>query len=282
MKDKSDHLPYSGSPELFRELLANPDVNGLEHKRYWPMYEALLPESASSVLDFGCGPGNFTELLAQKYPDAYILGVDAVEALQPLSGERVKYEVWNGQTPLETSQRFDLITAKMVLHYLTDAELRRVAYHWIDILAEGGIIAYSIPHPVDSSSYNDRKRDEWRRRHETGVITRTIGQTGVEAAMLHRNTADWINWLWDSMKEAGLHYTVVIDDTVYNESGQPKRLNLMLVPINSVELDLAYARLEVASQDGSREIAIKLSSDDPRLKELLYGDLGDYQTKELP
>lgn len=39
---------------------------------------ARLPaENPVEVLDVGCGPGNSTEVLAKRYPDARILGIDS-------------------------------------------------------------------------------------------------------------------------------------------------------------------------------------------------------------
>ena len=33
-------------------------------------------ESPKKIIDIGCGPGNSTQVLAQRFPNAYILGVD--------------------------------------------------------------------------------------------------------------------------------------------------------------------------------------------------------------
>jgi len=41
------------------------------------------------ILDIGCGPGNSTEVLYNKYPGAYILGVDKSEEM--IKTARIKY-----------------------------------------------------------------------------------------------------------------------------------------------------------------------------------------------
>lgn len=276
MTNRSKHSPYEDYPQGLGEMLSNPQINTSEHELYWPILEAMLPDTATSILDFGCGPGNFTELLAQKYPAAHVIGVDAVADILPQTSDRVEYKTWSGDTPFPTADRFDLVVAKMVLHYLSDAQLRRLTHHIIDALDTNGIIAYSVPHPVDSSYFNIAKSDEWHRRNATGSIKRMIGSTGIEAAMYHRNTADWINIFWSTLKERGLKYTPAIDDAIYDKSGNPKRLNVMLVPYSRLdEIDKAYARLDLFNP--VNQVAVEVPYD----SELMTGNLDGYPFKEV-
>ena len=84
---------------------------------------ARVPLSAPSrVVDLGCGPGNATALIASRYPNANILGVDSDEAmLKQARAEHLNarfeagdFETW---TPREAP---DLIYANAALHWARD------------------------------------------------------------------------------------------------------------------------------------------------------------------
>jgi trans-aconitate 2-methyltransferase len=97
------------------------------------------------IVDLGCGPGNSTQLLAERWPDAEILGVDNSESMLESARKRLpeaRFEAadisaWRpGATP-------DLIFANASLQWVPDhaALLPRL----LGLLSPGGVLAVQMP-----------------------------------------------------------------------------------------------------------------------------------------
>jgi trans-aconitate 2-methyltransferase len=100
---------------------------------------------ARSIVDLGCGPGNSTELLAARYPDAEILGIDAAPDMLVAARKRlpnvsfVEADVasWAPAEPV------DLLFANALFQWIPDhlAVLARL----MDCLRPGGVLAVQMP-----------------------------------------------------------------------------------------------------------------------------------------
>ena len=111
-----------------------------------------LPAPAR-VMDLGCGPGNVTRLLASRWPQAEITGVDASATMLErarLALPEARFELadighW---TPAEAP---DLIFSNAALHWLDDhpALLPRL----LSLLAPGGVLAVQMPGNFDAPSH---------------------------------------------------------------------------------------------------------------------------------
>jgi trans-aconitate 2-methyltransferase len=105
------------------------------------------------VVDLGCGPGNSTELLAQRFPAADILGLDTsddmlVQArarLPDVRFENVDVAQWRSPGP------FDVIFANAALQWIPGhiALMARLAAQ----LAPGGCLAVQVPDNFDEPSH---------------------------------------------------------------------------------------------------------------------------------
>ncbi|WP_320774166.1 trans-aconitate 2-methyltransferase [Streptomyces sp. CRN 30] len=144
--DPHQYLRHSGHrARAFLDLLARvPDLPAAGRPR---------------VADLGCGPGNVTRLLAERWPGAHITGLDSSAQMlaeaEPLAGptpgggrldfHRADVGTW---TPAEP---YDLIIGNATLQWVP-GHLDRFAA-WVDALAPGGTLAFQVPGNFDAPSH---------------------------------------------------------------------------------------------------------------------------------
>ncbi|MBW8717018.1 MAG: trans-aconitate 2-methyltransferase [Variovorax paradoxus] len=120
-----------------------------EDERTRPAQELLarvpLPEAAR-VVDLGCGPGNSTELLANRFPTAKVVGTDNSEAMLASARERLpqaRFELSDIATWAPQDQAPNLIYANAALQWVPDHE--RLIPRLFAALAPGGVLAIQMP-----------------------------------------------------------------------------------------------------------------------------------------
>jgi trans-aconitate 2-methyltransferase len=127
-----------------------------EDERTRPAAELLarVPlASAARVVDIGCGPGNSTELLVRRYPEADVLGLDsspdmlatAAKRLPEIRFAQADIAAWTPEAPV------DLLYGNAVLQWLPDHETlfpRLMAQ-----LAPGGAFAAQMPDNLGEPSH---------------------------------------------------------------------------------------------------------------------------------
>ena len=108
---------------------------------------------ARSVVDLGCGPGNSTEVLAARFPNARVQGLDSstdmiVAARRRLPQARfaiIDVEEWQDRGP------FDVILANALLQWVPDHAAVMPAL--IARLAPGGALAVQMPDNLDDPAH---------------------------------------------------------------------------------------------------------------------------------
>lgn len=131
-----------------------------ENERTRPVRDlvAALPRrSISTAIDLGCGPGNSTQVLAERYPQATVSGIDSSEDMLRAARERLPaVDFTLGDIGTWTApQGVDVILANASLQWLPD---HAVLYpHLVRQLTEGGSLAIQTPDNLDEPAHRQAR-----------------------------------------------------------------------------------------------------------------------------
>lgn len=108
----------------------------------------LCPLAKKSVLELGCGLGNFTRRLIDKYSYVYVHeGFLDIVRQANLDLDKVSIKIVDLEREFPSfNQKFDLIVAKLVLMYISN--LDGLAKNISDNLLTNGHFVFSITHPL--------------------------------------------------------------------------------------------------------------------------------------
>ncbi len=100
-----------------------------------------------TVVDLGCGPGNLTVTLLDRWPSASVRGVDSskemIEAAAPLAGERLSFEVGDLREWSAEPGSVDVIVTNATLQWIP--EQLELLPGFVRALKPGGWLAIQIP-----------------------------------------------------------------------------------------------------------------------------------------
>jgi trans-aconitate 2-methyltransferase len=107
----------------------------------------------SMVIDLGCGPGNLTALLSQRWPDAEVVGVDSSSAMigraradhPELTWIEADIASWEPDGPV------DVVYSNAALHWLDNHD--RLFPRLLSWLVEGGAMAVQMPDNWDAPTH---------------------------------------------------------------------------------------------------------------------------------
>ncbi|MGE0679796.1 MAG: methyltransferase domain-containing protein [Candidatus Binatia bacterium] len=128
------------------------------NERSRPFFDLLgrLPDSeVRAVADLGCGPGNLTHTLVDRWSEATVWGVDnspdmlASAARQP-AHPRLHF-VQEDLAAWRPIRSLDRIVSNAAIQWVPDHE--RVLKHLLDILAPGGVLAVQMPNNFDEAAH---------------------------------------------------------------------------------------------------------------------------------
>lgn len=98
-----------------------------------------------TILDIGCGTGALTALLADRYPQSALTGIDAAPAMLAVAQRKLPKAQFVRQdaAAITLPGRFDLIVSSMALHWLKRPS--ETMQRWQELLTPQGLLAVALP-----------------------------------------------------------------------------------------------------------------------------------------
>ncbi|HEX2943602.1 MAG TPA: methyltransferase domain-containing protein, partial [Rhodopila sp.] len=131
-----------------------------EKERTRPVRDLLSvveKETVRRAIDLGCGPGNSTEVLAERFPGAEVLGLDSSADMIDAARQRLpqlRFDLGDIQTwkvPESDPGVFDVILANAVLQWVPnhDSLMPRL----MRALSDGGNLAVQMPDNLEEPAH---------------------------------------------------------------------------------------------------------------------------------
>jgi len=189
---------------------------------------ARIQADPRTVVDLGCGPGNLTALLAARWPDAEVRGVDS-SAEMIASAQRdvpdLDFEVADLREWLARGERADVVVSNATLQWLPDhVELLPALSE-----AAGGWLAFQVPGNFHEPSHTIRS--ELAAEPAYAEHTRDVAVPSSREPVEYLEVLTDLGWAVDAWETTYLHVLEGDEDAVFTwVSGTGARPTLQALP----------------------------------------------------
>lgn len=141
---------------------------------------ARIPTTeAVAVVDLGCGPGAMTATLAERWPDAAVLGIDSspdmIAAAAAHASPQLRFQLGDAGSWRPQRGSVDVIVANASLQWVTEhVSLLPV---WAAALDDGGTLAFQVPTILELPFAGIASSPRW-----APLLGEALGATGPRSA----------------------------------------------------------------------------------------------------
>lgn len=108
-------------------------------------------QSPTDIIDIGCGPGNSTEILKKRYPNAAVTGADNSENMLETAKEKypdIEFILCDASRDLgRLCGKFDIVFSNACIQWVPDHP--KLLREMMSLLKEGGELAVQVPMNFD-------------------------------------------------------------------------------------------------------------------------------------
>lgn len=107
----------------------------------------IMSENPKKIIDIGCGPGNSTRVLADKYPAAHITGADnSQNMIDKAKAENpdLEFMMFDAESDFSDIEKdYDIVFSNACIQWIPNHQV--LLKNMMDILKPGGVMAVQLP-----------------------------------------------------------------------------------------------------------------------------------------
>jgi trans-aconitate 2-methyltransferase len=140
-----------------------------KEERTQPSYDLVARieiANPANIIDIGCGPGNSTRALRERWPNARILGLDSSQDMIEKARNAFSQEDWilADATEWKTDEKYDIVFSNAALQWIPNHDI--LIPKLFDLVNNQGALAVQVPannhSPLHKAVLRVSKREEWR------------------------------------------------------------------------------------------------------------------------
>ncbi|MFA6697585.1 MAG: methyltransferase domain-containing protein, partial [Eubacteriales bacterium] len=111
------------------------------------------------IIDIGCGPGNSTNILKLRWPEAELIGLDDSEAMIQQAKEKYKDIKWvlaDATGDLSSLGTFDIVFSNAAIQWMPNHPA--LIKNMFKLLNKGGVLAVQVPYTEEMPIHTDLQK----------------------------------------------------------------------------------------------------------------------------
>lgn len=131
-------------------------------------------ENPEKIMDVGCGPGNSTNVLYDRWPESEIIGIDSSASMIESAKNNYPDMEWRIEdvTKMETEEKYDIIFSNATIQWIQNHE--KLISNLVKMLKDNGALAVQVPlyhnmpvsHAIESVSLNKRWKKQTNKAND--------------------------------------------------------------------------------------------------------------------
>jgi trans-aconitate 2-methyltransferase len=169
-------------------------------------------DSPATAIDIGCGPGNSTQVIADRWPSCTITGVDSSDEMISKARADFPQRQWLqvDVRDLPSHPSYDLVYSNAVLQWIPDHE--RLVPHLFGMVREAGALAVQVPlfdgMPARGAIDAVANRSRWSELM-SGITPLVFHDAGFYYDILSEMTREIVMWQTLYIHEMESHASIV-------------------------------------------------------------------------